>query len=84
VQLFSLSARWVRLSAPPNFIEAKKPEQNGGHERIYRCLKAETTGRPTNTCRGRERKFDPLSRGVQQRAAADPWWANFSSPLRKK
>ena len=47
VQLFSLSAFWVRLSAPPNFIEAAKPEQNGRHERIYRCLKAETTRRPT-------------------------------------
>ena len=46
MQLFSLSAWWVRLSAP-NFIEAGKPEQNGRHERIYRCLKAETTRRPT-------------------------------------
>ena len=34
---------WVRLGIRPERIEPRRPEHNGGHERLHRTLKAEAT-----------------------------------------
>lgn len=44
--LSRLSVWWIKLGIRPLRIEPGKPSQNGGHERMHRTLKAETTRPP--------------------------------------
>jgi transposase InsO family protein len=56
--LSRLSAGWVALGIRVEFIDPGHPEQNGGHERMHRTLKAETTRPPAATPRAQQRRFD--------------------------
>jgi len=48
-RLSKLSVWWIRLGIEPVLIEPGHPEQNGGHERMHRTLKA-ATARPPASC----------------------------------
>lgn len=56
--LSQLSAWWLHLGIRVEFIEPAHPEQNGGHERMHRTLKAETTRPPAATPRAQQARFD--------------------------
>ena len=55
--LSQLSAWWLHLGIRVEFIEPAHPEQNGGHERMHRTLKAETTRPPAATPRAQQARF---------------------------
>jgi transposase InsO family protein len=56
--LSQLSAWWLALGIRVEFIEPGHPEQNGGHERMHRTLKAETTRPPAATPLAQQARFD--------------------------
>ena len=56
--LSRLSAWWVRLGIVPERIEPGHPEQNGGHERMHKTLKAHTAKPPEETLAAQQRRFD--------------------------
>ncbi len=56
--LSHLSVWWLQLGIRVEFIEPAHPEQNGGHERMHRTLKAETTRPPAATPPAQQTRFD--------------------------
>lgn len=56
--LSRLSVRWIKLGITPERIQPGHPEQNGGHERMHRTLKAETTRPPASNAEGQQGLFD--------------------------
>ena len=56
--LSHLSAWWLHLGIRVEFIEPAHPEQNGGHERMHRTLKADTARPPAVTPRAQQVRFD--------------------------
>src|SRR5512137_613003 len=56
--LSQLSAWWLQCGIRVEFIEPGHPEQNGGHERMHRTLKAETTRPPAATPAAQQARFD--------------------------
>ena len=56
--LSKLSVWWIKLGIQPLRIEPGHPEQNGGHERMHRDLKAETTRPPAAELAAQQRLFD--------------------------
>jgi transposase InsO family protein len=56
--LSQLSAWWLQCGIRVEFIEPGHPEQNGGHERMHRTLKAETTRPPAATPLAQQARFD--------------------------
>ena len=56
--LSRLSVWWIKLGIQPLRIEPGHPEQNGGHERMHRDLKAETTRPPAAELAAQQRRFD--------------------------
>lgn len=56
--LSQLSAWWLQCGIRVEFIEPGHPEQNGGHERMHRTLKAETTRPPAATPPAQQARFD--------------------------
>jgi transposase InsO family protein len=56
--LSRLSAWWLALGIRVEFIEPGHPEQNGGHERMHRTLKAETARPPAATPAAQQARFD--------------------------
>lgn len=56
--LSKLSVWWIKLGILPERIEPGHPEQNGGHERMHRTLKAETANPPTKSFKGQQRRFN--------------------------
>jgi transposase InsO family protein len=55
--LSQLSAWWLQCGIRVEFIEPGHPEQNGGHERMHRTLKAETTRPPAATPPAQQARF---------------------------
>jgi hypothetical protein len=64
--LSTLSAWWLQCGIRVEFIEPGHPEQNGGHERMHRTLKAETTRPPAATPRAQQVRFDGWRREFNQ------------------
>ena len=64
--LSQLSAWWLQLGIRVEFIEPGHPEQNGGHERMHRTLKAETTRPPAASPRAQQARFDRWRRTFNQ------------------
>lgn len=56
--LSRLSVWWIKLGIEPVLIDRGHPEQNGGHERMHRTLKAETTRPPAAHLGPQQRLFD--------------------------
>ncbi len=56
--LSRLSVWWIRLGIQPVLIDRGHPEQNGGHERMHRTLKAETTRPPAANLGAQQPLFD--------------------------
>ena len=56
--LSQLSVWWIKLGIQVYRIERGHPEQNGGHERMHRTLKAETTRPPAYDLASQQRRFD--------------------------
>jgi putative transposase len=56
--LSQLSVWWLHLGIRVEFIEPAHPEQNGGHERMHRTLKAETARPPAASPRAQQGRFD--------------------------
>jgi transposase InsO family protein len=56
--LSRLSVRWIQLGIRPVLIDPGHPEQNGGHERMHRTLKEETTRPPAADREAQQRRFD--------------------------
>jgi hypothetical protein len=56
--LSRLSVWWIKLGIEPLLIEPGHPEQNGGHERMHRTLKADTARPPARDLRAQQRRFD--------------------------
>jgi transposase InsO family protein len=61
-RLSSLSVWWIRLGIRPVRGRPKNPQDNGGHERMHRTLKAETTRPPSWGKRGQQGRFDRFRR----------------------
>lgn len=53
-----LSVWLMRLGIQPEHIDPGRPDQNGRHERMHRCLKAETARPPRETLGSQQRAFD--------------------------
>ena len=60
--LSKLSVLFLKLDIIPVLSRPAKPQDNGGHERMHRDLKAETTRPPGSTMRGQQRMFDRFLR----------------------
>ncbi len=56
--LSRLSVWLLKLGVMPVLSRPAKPQDNGGHERMHRDLKAETTRPPAQTMEGQQKKFD--------------------------
>lgn len=56
--LSRLSVWWIKLGIRPLLIEPAHPEQNGGHERMHRTLKEETTRPPAGNLASQQRRFE--------------------------
>lgn len=56
--LSRLAVWWIRLGIRPIRIAPGRPQQNGGHERMHRTLKAETTRPPARNLRAQQDRFD--------------------------
>jgi transposase InsO family protein len=56
--LSRLSVWWIKLGIQPVLIEPGKPQQNGGHERMHRTLKEETTRPPAGDVAAQQQRFD--------------------------
>ena len=56
--LSRLSIWWIKLGIEPLRIQPGCPQQNGGHERMHRDLKAETTRPPAKELTAQQRLFD--------------------------
>ena len=56
--LSRLSVWWIKLGIQPVLIDPGHPEQNGGHERMHRTLKAETTRPPAANLAAQQPLFD--------------------------
>jgi len=57
-RLSALSVWLMKLGVCPVLSRPGKPQDNGGHERMHRDLKAETTRPPARTVRGQQRRFN--------------------------
>jgi putative transposase len=64
--LSQLSVWWLQCGIRVEFIEPGHPEQNGGHERMHRTLKAETTRPPATNPRAQQARFDGWRREFNQ------------------
>lgn len=53
-----LSVYLLKLGIRPVFSRPGKPQDNGGHERMHRDLKAETTRPPAEHLRAQQKRFD--------------------------
>jgi putative transposase len=53
-----LAVWWIRLGIRPERIERGEPQQNGGHERMHRTLKAEATKPPSPSLAAQQQRFD--------------------------
>jgi transposase InsO family protein len=56
--LTRLSARWAKMGIRLERIQPGKPQQNGGHERMHRTLKAEACEPPAATTAEQQLRFD--------------------------
>jgi transposase InsO family protein len=56
--LSALSVWWLGLGIRVEYITPGKPQENGGHERMHRTLKDETTKPPAYSLRGQQKRFD--------------------------
>ena len=56
--LSRLSVWWIKLGIQPVLIEPGKPQQNGGHERMHRTLKEETTRPPAGDVAAQQQRFE--------------------------
>lgn len=61
-RLSKLSVWLLKLDVMPVLSRPAEPQDNGGHERMHRDLKAETTRPPANSVVGQDRKFDNFLR----------------------
>lgn len=61
-----LSVLLLKLDVVPVLSRPAKPQDNGGHERMHRDLKAETTRPPGRTMLGQQRMFDRFLRGFNE------------------
>lgn len=57
-RLSSLNVYLLKLGIRPVFSRPGKPQDNGGHERMHRDLKAETTRPPAKNMKAQQRRFD--------------------------
>ncbi len=64
--LSQLSVWWLQCGIRVECIEPGHPEQNGGHERMHRTVKAETTRPPAATPRAQQARFDGWRRTFNQ------------------
>jgi transposase InsO family protein len=64
--LSRLNVWWLRLGITPERIHRGCPQENGGHERMHRTLKAEATRPPSAHCRAQQRRFDAFRREYNQ------------------
>jgi putative transposase len=60
--LSKLSVWLLKLGVVPLLSRPGKPQDNGGHERMHRDLKAETTRPPGSDASAQQRKFDAFRR----------------------
>jgi transposase InsO family protein len=60
--LSRLAVWWLKLGIRVERIERGHPEQNGGHERMHRTLKAEAAHPPGRTWRAQERRLRAFRR----------------------
>lgn len=56
--LSSLSVWWLRCGVEPRYIPPASPQDNGGHERMHRTLKAETSKPPAANASEQQERFD--------------------------
>ncbi len=61
-RLSRMNVWWWKLGIVVERIEPGKPQQNGGHERMHRTLKAETTRPPASDRQRQQRLFDRFRR----------------------
>lgn len=64
--LAPLSVWWVRLGIEPIYTQPGRPDQNGGHERFHRTLKAETTRPPKADLAAQQKAFDRFRQEFNQ------------------
>jgi hypothetical protein len=57
-RLSTISVHLMKLGIRPVFSRPAKPQDNGGHERMHRDLKAETTRPPGEDLPDQQKKFD--------------------------
>jgi putative transposase len=60
--LSTLSVFLMKLGVTPVLSRPAKPQDNGGHERMHKDLKAETTWPPANGMKGQQAKFNGFIR----------------------
>ena len=60
--LSRLSVWWIKLGIEPLLIDRGHPEQNGGHERMHRTLKAETARPPGPHLAAQQQRFNAFRR----------------------
>ena len=53
-----LSVWWLGLGIRVEYITPGRPQENGGHERMHRTLKAETTKPPAYSPAAQQKRFD--------------------------
>jgi transposase InsO family protein len=56
--LSSLSVWWLGLGIAVEYITPGRPQENGGHERMHRTLKAETAKPPAYSLAAQQKRFD--------------------------
>lgn len=61
-RLSTLAVWWIRLGIRPERIAPGHPQQNGGHERMHKTLKAEATKPPSATLAQQQVRFDRFRR----------------------
>lgn len=64
--LSALSVWWLGLGIQVEYITPGQPQENGGHERMHRTLKAETTKPAAYTAAAQQRRFDAWVREFNQ------------------
>lgn len=64
--LSALSVWWLGLGIRVEYITPGQPQDNGGHERMHRTLKAETTKPPAYSAAAQQRRFDAWVREFNQ------------------
>lgn len=61
-RLSRLAVWWIKLGIEPIYTQPARPSQNGGHERMHKTLKAETTRPPAETMAAQQAFFDHFRR----------------------